>query len=230
MKINKLQQLINYEYTDKRLLIKALTHSSFVNEAKNSAVKYNERLEFLGDSVLGLVISENLFITCENMPEGRMTKIRAKIVCEPTLAYCARKINLGDFMRFGKGEELTGGRQRTSILADAFEALIASIYLDGGYNEAKRFILSVMNDKIKAAIEGKIVTDYKTKLQEIVQSLGSDEIKYRIVKEVGPDHNKVFHSEVEINETIKGLGKGRSKKDAEQEAAKIALRSYGDYE
>lgn len=222
--INKLESRIGYEFTEKDLLKEALTHSSFANENKGKNNRYNERLEFLGDSILGLIISEYLFRNFPELPEGELTKMRAKIVCEPSLADCSKNIDLGRYLMLGKGEESTGGRHRMSILADAFEALIGSIYLDGGINKVKKFILSNMHNIINDAVSGKIFTDYKTKLQEVLQIDPNTRISYEIIDEKGPDHNKTFSTQVKNNGKVIGYGKGKSKKEAEQNAAKMALK------
>ncbi len=221
--INNFEKNINYNFKNPALLKEALTHSSFSNERKENAVHNNERLEFLGDAVLSIVISDYLFKNHTDLPEGELTKIRSKIVCESTLGECSRRIDLGEYMFFGKGEEMTGGRKRTSILADAFEALIASIYLDGGIDNATRFIMTFMKDFIHNAINGKVFLDYKTHLQEIVQIRKDNKIKYEIIGEEGPDHCKLFYTQVKLNDIVIGYGKGRSKKEAEQEAAKMAI-------
>src|SRR5690554_5497931 len=179
------QSIINYTFTEERYLIEALTHSSYANERKNKEAIYNERLEFLGDSVLGLVISDHLYKNYPSLPEGDLTKTRAKIVCEPTLSECSKKLKIGEFLLLGKGEEATGGRERTSILADAFEALIGAIYLDGGFENAKTFTLRVMNKVILDAISGKIFIDYKTHLQELLQNDNTITINYEIIDEKG---------------------------------------------
>lgn len=226
----KLEMKIDYEFKNRKILYEALTHSSYANEMRGDKIKNNERLEFLGDSVLSIVVSQYLFENYPKLPEGELTKIRAKIVCETTLSEAARTINLGQFMMFGKGEEMTGGRDRSSILADAFESVIAAIYLDGGLAEAEKFILTVMKEFISNSIEGKVFLDYKTHLQEIVQLSKSNRIKYELVKEEGPDHCKVFFTQVKLNDVVIGTGSGRSKKESEQEAAKVALRSVGEDE
>lgn len=214
---------IQYRFKKESVLKEALTHSSFSNEKKDESVHNNERLEFLGDAVLSIVISDYLFKNHTNLPEGELTKIRSKIVCETTLGECAKLIELGSFMFFGKGEEMTGGRQRISILADAFEAIIAAIYLDGGMEAARKFIMSTMKEQIDNAITGKVFLDYKTHLQEIVQVKKDNRIKYEIIGEEGPDHSKIFYTQVKLNDSIIGYGKGRSKKEAEQEAAKMGI-------
>lgn len=218
-----IEKNIHYTFKNQGLLKEALTHSSFSNERKENVVHNNERLEFLGDAVLSIVISDYLFKNHVNLPEGELTKIRSKIVCESTLGECSKRIELGQFMFFGKGEEMTGGRKRTSILADAFEALIAAIYLDGGLDAARSFIMAYMKDYIQNAINGKVFLDYKTHLQEIVQIRKDNRIKYEIIGEEGPDHSKLFYTQVKLNDIVIGYGKGRSKKEAEQEAAKMAI-------
>ncbi|MFR9208908.1 MAG: ribonuclease III [Intestinibacter bartlettii] len=229
MKINRrissnielFEQKINYEFKNKEYILEALTHSSYSNENKN--YPFNERLEFLGDSVLSIVISDYLFKKETKLPEGELTKIRANIVCEESLSEVSKNIHLGKYMLLGKGEEATGGRERISILADALEAVIAAIYLDGGIKCAREFILTNMEKIINDSIKGKIFRDYKTCLQEVLQSNGENNIWYKLIEEKGPDHNKRFVMEVGINDTVLGIGEGKSKKDAEQVAAKCAL-------
>ena len=220
--VSDFENIIKYEFYNKEYIIEALTHSSYSNE--NKSFPFNERLEFLGDSVLGIVISDYLFNNEKDLPEGELTKLRANIVCEESLSEVAKDINLGSHMLFGKGEEATGGRERVSILADAFEAVIAAIYLDGGIERAKEFVLNFMKNIINDSIKGKIFRDYKTHLQEILQSKGQVNISYEIVNEKGPDHNKTFIMQVISNENILGIGEGKSKKEAEQAAAKQAIR------
>ena len=229
MKINRrissnielFEQKINYEFKNKEYILEALTHSSYSNENKN--YPFNERLEFLGDCVLSIVISDYLFKKETKLPEGELTKIRANIVCEESLSEVSKNIHLGKYMLLGKGEEATGGRERISILADALEAVIAAIYLDGGIKCAREFILTNMEKIINDSIKGKIFRDYKTCLQEVLQSNGENNIWYKLIEEKGPDHNKRFVMEVGINDTVLGVGEGKSKKDAEQVAAKCAL-------
>ena len=218
--INKFEDIIQYHFHDKKLLRQAFTHSSYSNERKLNKVGDNERLEFLGDAVLEVVTSEFVYINYPDMKEGDMTKLRASIVCEPTLALCAKEIKLGDYLLLGKGEELTGGRERDSILSDAFEALIGAIYLDGGFANAKEFI----RDFILADIDNKkLFYDSKTILQEIIQSNYKEPLNYNLLNEEGPDHNKKFTVEVEIEGNILAKGTGRTKKAAEQEAAYKAI-------
>ena len=217
------EEIIGYKFKDKSLLQTALTHSSYANEM-NGKVDYNERLEFLGDSVLGMITAEFLFTNHPEMPEGKLTKTRAAMVCEKSLHRFAQSIKLGEFMHLGKGEINTGGRERPSILADAFESLIAAIYLDAGFEEAKKFVLGFIST---ADIEETIITDYNTALQEIGQSNPGEYLEYFMVGESGPDHCKTFIVEVHLNNNVIGTGEGRSKKQAEQMAAKATLRLMG---
>ncbi len=217
------EQIIGYEFKNKDLLNAALTHSSYANEMQ-SKIKYNERLEFLGDSVLGMVTAEYYFKNCPDLPEGQLTKMRASMVCEKSLYRFAQSIKLGEFLRLGKGEINSGGRNRPSILADAFEALIAAIYLDAGFDEAKKFVLGFISN---ASGEENAVADYKTALQEIVQKNHGEILEYFMAGESGPDHNKTFIVEVHLNSNVIGTGRGHSKKQAEQMAAKEALRLMG---
>ena len=221
--VEVLQKHIKYEFKNKKILNEALTHSSYSNEYKKSRNKNNERLEFLGDSILGLIISTHLFNLKKDLPEGELTKIRAAIVCERSLKEVAKKIQLGDFLMLGKGEETTGGRKRDSILADAVEALIAAIYIDSDFKYASDFVLEFMNEVIGEAIEGKIMRDYKTQLQEIIQRYSKEPIIYKLTDQMGPDHDKVFMMQVSLGDKVIGTGSGKSKKEAEQQAAKDAL-------
>lgn len=230
MKINRklieniqcFEKVIGYDFKNKDYILEALTHSSYSNE--NKRFNFNERFEFLGDSVLGVVVSDYLFRSEQNIPEGELTKLRANIVCEESLNEVATNINLGDYMLLGKGEEATGGRQRISILADATEAVIAAIYLDGGFECARDFILKFMGDIIQDTRKGNIFRDYKTHLQELLQSRGENNIWYNLIEEKGPDHNKRFVMEVGINDDVLGVGEGKSKKEAEQLAARAGLK------
>lgn len=221
--IEKFEEIIDYKFENKEYILEALTHSSYSNE--NRKYNFNERLEFLGDSVLGIIISDYLFNAEKKLPEGELTKLRANIVCEESLSDVAKEIQLGNYMLLGKGEESTGGRKRISILADAFEAVIAAIYLDGGIENARKFILKYMEKIICDSRRGKIFRDYKTHLQEVLQEKGENSINiwYKLVEEKGPDHNKIFIMQVGMNENILGVGEGKSKKEAEQLAARIAL-------
>lgn len=214
--LKELEERISYEFKNKNLFTQALTHSSYANEHRLDHSRCNERLEFLGDAVLEIVTSEFLYRKYETLPEGDLTKIRASIVCEPTLAYCAGDIKLGQYLYLGKGEDATGGRNRNSVVSDAMEALIGAIYLDGGFANAKEFILRfIMND-----IEHKqLFFDSKTILQEIVQSQTEKPLAYELLREEGPDHNKIFESRALIGEEEIGRGTGRTKKAAEAVAA-----------
>ncbi|MGN0311204.1 MAG: ribonuclease III [Lachnospiraceae bacterium] len=220
--IKEFQEKIGYSFGNEGLLRQALTHSSYANEKHMKKLSDNERLEFLGDAVLEIVTSEFLYQHYKDVPEGDLTKLRASIVCEQTLALCTRELDLGAYLFLGKGEDLTGGRNRKSILSDAMEAVIGAIYLDGGFTNAKEFI----HKFILTDIEHKqLFYDSKTILQELVQSRYTEELHYELVGEEGPDHAKVFKVEAKIgNETVGG-GEGPTKKAAEQEAAYHALVS-----
>ncbi len=221
--ISTLEERINYVFKDKNTALTAITHSSYANEKKARKLKYNERIEFLGDSVLGLTISEHLYKMYPELPEGELTVTRSKIVCESSLSRCATDIGIGELLLLGRGEELSGGRTKSSILSDAYESLIGAIYIDGGLEVAKEFILKHMDDIIKSSMQGKLFYDYKTQLQEKIQQNGEQQITYTVVDEKGPDHNKVFITQVIINGLVCGQGSGRSKKESEQNAAKDAL-------
>ncbi len=218
-----LEANLGYTFQKKKLLETALTHSSFANENKKSGAVSNERLEFLGDSILGFIVAEYLYKNEPNMPEGQMTRTRAELVCEQSLEQAASALGLGRFLRLGRGEEIAGGRQRPSILADAFEAVIAAVFLDGGIIPAGhvvgRFVLYQLSTGIQPA------TDYKTALQELIQKTNGQTLEYNLVGESGPDHMKQFTVEVCLNGQVHGSGTGRSKKQAEQEAARIALEN-----
>lgn len=220
----QLEKIINYKFNNKENLILALTHSSYANEIKKGN-QCNERMEFLGDAVLELIISEHIYTKYKDLPEGDMTKIRSNLVCATTLAVCADKINLGDFLFLGKGEDQTGGRKRVSILSDAFESLIGSIYIDGGLKKVRDFILNQMSNVIKDCINGKLFMDYKTHLQEAVHKFENSSISYDIVSETGPDHDKIFVSDVLIGGKVSGRGTGSTKKESEQMAAKMAIKN-----
>lgn len=218
--MNELENKLGYCFKDIKLLNTALSHSSYVNENKKSGEVCNERLEFLGDSVLGMVTADYLYKKFPDMPEGQMTKMRAELVCEPSLYGVAKNLGLGEYLRLGKGEEMGGGRNRPSIMADAVEAVIAAVYLDGGYNEAesiiKKFVLSAVNDGVKNS-------DYKTTLQEFVQKKSDQVLQYEMIDATGPDHAKTFTFQVRLNGRVIGEGQGRTKKEAEQNAARKAL-------
>ena len=220
--LKSLENIIGYSFHDKELLKKALTHSSFANEKKLGKEGCNERLEFLGDAVLELVTSQFLYEKYPSLPEGVLTKKRASLVCEPTLAFCAREFDLPSFLLLGKGEELTGGRQRDSIVSDATEALLGAIYLDGGFESARRFVAEhILND-----VEHKqLFYDSKTILQEMIQEKGMNAAEYHLLKEEGPDHDKKFSVNVVVDGDVLGAGTGHTKKAAEQAAAYQAIRA-----
>lgn len=218
--IEKLENRIGYQFKDRALLRQALTHSSYANEQKINKLKDYERLEFLGDAVLELVSSDFLFHENPQMPEGKLTKLRSSMVCEPALAYCARDLELGEYMLLGKGEEATGGRGRDSITSDAMEAVIGALYLDGGFEAAHdfihRFVLSDLENKI-------LFYDSKTVLQEMIQTDSTSQFQYELKGEEGPDHNKEFLVDALLNGKVIGSGRGRTKKAAEQQAAYEAI-------
>ena len=221
---SQLEKEIGYTFKDKSYLRGAMTHSSYSGGKNNGS---NERLEFLGDSVLQITVSLYLFTNMKTVPEGGLTKLRASIVCENSLYSFAKRISLGDYILLGKGEEMTGGRERRSILADAFEALIAAIFLDGGMDEAQRFILKFV-PSIEALKSGKVkLGDYKTILQEIIQKNPEEKVEYVLKEQSGPDHDKAFVVQVCLNSNVIGEGRGHSKKQAEQMAAKEALELMG---
>lgn len=218
--MKKLEEKIGYHFKNPALGKLALTHSSYANEHPGRKWENNERLEFLGDAVLEVVSSDFLFHAFPNDPEGKLTRQRASMVCEPTLAICARELDLGDDLLLGKGEDATGGRKRDSILSDALEALIGAIYLDGGFTNAKEFIhRHVLND----LEHKKLFFDSKTILQEMVQKNGQELLHYELLGETGPDHDKEFRVTAYIGERAVGEGKGRTKKAAEQQAAYAAI-------
>lgn len=219
-KIEKFQQIIGYEFENQGLLRQALTHSSYANEKNLKKHSDNERLEFLGDAVLEIVSSEFLYLNYPDLSEGDLTKLRASLVCEPTLAGCTEQIQLKEFLLLGRGEEMTGGRNRKSILSDALEAVIGAIYLDGGFTNAKEFILTYILTDIE---NKKLFYDSKTILQEVVQADYTEHLNYQLVGESGPDHDKSFTAEARIGEKVIGRGTGHTKKAAEQEAAYEAL-------
>lgn len=218
--IDELEKKIGYQFRDRALLKQALTHSSYANEQKINKLKDYERLEFLGDAVLELVSSDFLFHENPQMPEGKLTKLRSSMVCEPALAYCAKDLELGKYMLLGRGEEATGGRNRDSITSDAMEAVIGALYLDGGFAIAHdfihRFVLSDLENKI-------LFYDSKTVLQEMIQSDSTSQFQYELKGEEGPDHNKEFLVDAKLNGKVIGIGRGRTKKAAEQQAAYEAI-------
>lgn len=214
---------LGYEFKDESLFETAVTHSSYVREIDAPQSSCNERLEFLGDAYLDMIISKRLFDLEPDENEGVLTKQRAMIVCGASLAEVARNIRLGEEMILGHGEERTGGRDRESIIADALEAVIAAISLDGGYEEAQRFVLTHFEDRISDVISGRITSDYKSMFQEVQQADGPVDIRYETIREEGPDHDKTFYVKVYVNSKEKGSGSGKSKKEAEQNAAKDAM-------
>lgn len=222
--INEFETKIKYTFKNLSYLFIALTHSSYANENKDAKLKSNERLEFLGDAVLNIVISEKIFTNYSKLAEGELTKMRATIVCEHSLMKCATQIEIGKYLLLGKGEELSGGRTRASILSDALEALIGAIYLDGGLKNAKSFVYELMSQTVEESGSGMIFMDYKSQLQELIQKKSEDKITYEIIEEKGPDHNKIFVSRLMIAEEVFGTGEGKTKKEAEQNAAKAALK------
>ncbi|NLT57422.1 MAG: ribonuclease III [Clostridiales bacterium] len=223
----QLQEKLGHRFAQPALLVSAMTHSSFANEQKPNQVACNERLEFLGDSVLSLIVSRYLFTHYDRLPEGDLSKVRAAVVNEKSLAGFARKLGLGTFLRMGRGEEQNQGRKRDSILADAFEALIAALYLDGDFEAAEAFLMPLLERAVEAAISGKRFKDYKTELQEIVQKNKEETLSYELVSADGPDHNKLFEVQIYLNSNPIAKGRGRSKKEAEQQAARAALELMG---
>lgn len=222
--ISELEQKLQYTFHTVSLLETALTHSSWANERRGRS-QCNERLEFLGDSVLGMTVAEHLYRTFPDMPEGRMTRLRAELVCEQSLHQVALGLGLGAYIRLGKGEEHTGGHERPSILADAVEAVIAAIYLDGGLEPARAFIHRCVLTDVSAHLSGTSM-DYKTRLQELVQQKSGQTLAYEMVGASGADHSKVFTAQVSLNGEPVGEGNGRTKKEAEQMAAKSALERF----
>ncbi|KFZ43366.1 ribonuclease III [Anoxybacillus flavithermus] len=222
MKFKQFQEQIGIFFHDEKLLIQAFTHSSYVNEHRKRLHEDNERLEFLGDAVLELTVSQYLFKHFPQMSEGELTKLRAAIVCEPSLVTFAHALSFGDLVLLGKGEELTGGRMRPSLLADVFEAFIGALYLDQGIEAVEQFLEKTMFPKIREGAFSHVM-DYKSQLQELVQRDGSGILEYKILQERGPAHNKEFVSRVSLNGEELGIGVGRSKKEAEQRAAQMAL-------
>ena len=220
MKLEKFEEEINYKFKNIELLKTALTHTSYAHDKK---VESNEKLEFLGDAILEFVVSEYLYENYKKLKEGEMTKVRATVVCEESLYKVAQKHNFSDFLYLGKSEKLSGGSTRPTILADSVEAVIAAMYLDGGIEPVKKFIINNLKDEIEIASQNVGIKDYKTVLQEKLQIHGDVKIEYNIIKETGPDHNKLFEAEVRLNEKLLATGKGKTKKQAEMDAARGAL-------
>ena len=221
--MEKLEEKIGYRFRDRGLLLTALTHSSYANEKHGAAQSY-ERLEFLGDSILGLTAADLLYRQEPQLPEGQMTRLRAELVCEASLHRTAQALGLGAYMRLGRGEELTGGRERPSILADMVESIIAAIYLDGGLEAAQRFIRAHVLKDVTIG-EAHRFSDYKTELQELVQRRSDGRVEYEMIGQSGPDHDKRFTFRVSVNGEAAGEGTGRTKKEAEQMAARMALEA-----
>lgn len=220
-----LEEKLGYKFKNIDLLKNSLTHSSYANEVRGG-FSSNERLEFLGDSVLSVIVSDYIYKQFSNIPEGELTKLRAALVCEKSLCGFSKELGLGDFLKLGKGEEKGGGRERPSILADAFEAVLAAMYLDGGMDVARRHVLRFILPELEHT-EDEVFKDYKTALQEIIQRNPEESVTYILTEESGPDHNKSFTVEVHLNSNVIGKGTGKSKKQAEQAAAKEALRLMG---
>ena len=222
--VNELLEKLGYKFRDESLLVNALTHSSYSSEHKMPYASNNERLEFIGDAYVDAAVGAEIFMIMKDAPEGVLSKNRADVVREESLADAARGIGLGDYIFMGKGEEATGGRNKDSILADCFEAVIGAIIIDGGYDAGRKVALDLLSEKINLAVAGKLRNDYKTMLQEKIQEKEHDiRIRYKTVSESGPDHNKTFTVEVVAGEKVIGRGRGKSKAKAEQEAAKDAL-------
>ena len=221
--LEQFEDIIGYKFKNKNYLQIALTHSSYVNEHKMS--KDNERLEFLGDSVLGLIVSNYIFAYKSSLKEGDLTKIRSTIVCEKSLMHIAEKLNIGQYIKLGKGEKISGGAKRASILADAVEAMIAAIYLDSDFDNVSKYVLDWLGDTIKNALDNKKNDDYKSKLQEEIQKVRGRILKYEMISMKGPDHERIFTIGVYCDNKLIGTGKGHSKKEAEQLAAKDALQN-----
>ena len=223
--MNTFEELLQYKFNNKELLKNALTHSSYANEI-HSLSGSNERLEFLGDSVLSIIVSEYLYNNFKKLPEGELTKIRASLVCEKTLCMFSKQINVGSYLLLGKGEANNHGNERASILADAFEAILAEIFIDGGMEAAKKHVLRFIVPELDNR-EFDLFTDYKTSLQEVIQRNPEERLTYVLIDETGPDHDKRFTVEVHLNSNVIGTGVGKSKKQAEQQAAHQALILMG---
>ncbi|NMA91289.1 MAG: ribonuclease III [Amphibacillus sp.] len=225
MNFDELEKKLGITFKNQKLLIQAFTHSSYVNENRNKIQQDNERLEFLGDAVLELGISQYLYRTYPNKPEGELTKLRATIVCEPALVKFALDLKFDQYVLLGKGEERTGGRKRPALLADVFEAFIGALYLDQDFNAVVNFLHKYIYPKIKNGFMIKEI-DYKSQLQELIQQDKQGEINYEIISEKGPSHDREFIAQVKINNKVVGIGHGRTKKESEQRAAKIALDKH----
>ena len=225
--MESLETKLKYKFNNVELLNNALIHSSYANEVRGNTHS-NERLEFLGDSVLSIIVADYIYSNCPTMPEGELTRLRASLVCEKSLCVFARELCLGEYLLLGRGEDKNGGRERDSILADAFEAVLAAIYLDGGMNAAKQHVMNTVLRDLQINIVDDALKDYKTTLQEIIQRNPEEMVSYTLVDESGPDHDKMFTVAVKLNSNIIGTGSGKSKKQAEQMAARQALKLMGE--
>ena len=223
--MDELSLRLGYTFKDISLLKNALTHSSYANETR-ALDSSNERLEFLGDSVLSIIVSDYIYKTYKNLPEGELTKLRASLVCEKSLCGFSKQLGLGEYLLLGKGEQQNGGSNRPSILADAFEAVLAAMYLDGGMEVARKHVMRFILDELKHT-DDEVCKDYKTYLQEVIQKNPEEQLTYVLKDEKGPDHDKLFTVEVHLNSNVIGVGEGKSKKAAEQAAAKQALKLMG---
>jgi len=224
--MTELEKKLGYTFRDKSFLQTALTHSSYANETRGGTVRCNERLEFLGDSILGMTVAKYLYYHRPNMPEGKMTKLRAELVCEQSLVQIAEKLDLGEYLYLGKGELLGGGRHRPSILADAVEAIFAAVLLDADMKQAEEIILQLLGESLEENHPA-AAQDHKTALQELTQKRDGQNVTYHLLDATGPDHQKTFFVEVKLGDEIVGSGVGKSKKEAEQAAAATALRHLG---
>ncbi len=224
--MESLQTKLNYKFNNIELLKNALIHSSYANEVRGNTHS-NERLEFLGDSVLSIIVADHIFHKYPNMPEGELTRLRASLVCEKSLCALSRELGIGEYLLLGRGEDKNGGRERDSILADAFEAVLAAIYLDGGMTAAKNHIMNTVLRDLKTHNDDNF-KDYKTTLQEIIQRNPEESVSYILIDESGPDHDKQFTVAVHLNSNVIGTGSGKSKKQAEQMAARQALKLMGE--
>lgn len=220
--LKKFEESIAYEYNNIELLNIAFTHSSYINEHSDSTM-HNERLEFLGDSVVNLIVTDLLFKNNTNLPEGDLTRIRASLICEDSFAWASEFMDIPKYILLGKGEELSGGRRRKSLMADSFEAFCGSLYLDSNFETLQKVLTNKFQGRVAEYIKSHKVIDYKTMLQEEIQKISRERIKYHLVRDVGPDHNKIFYFEVAVGSKVLGKGKGQSKKEAEHMAAKDAL-------
>jgi ribonuclease-3 len=228
-KLAGLKERLGIDWNDQELLVQAVTHGSYTYENRQAGREDNQRLEFLGDAVLELAISDFFYRKYRHFSEGELTKLRAAVVCEPSLARVARGLGIGSCLLMGRGEERSGGRDRPSILADSFEALLGAVYLDQGVERASKFAVEQLLPVVEDVLDGRADRDYKTELQEMVQQQSSEQVQYIILKEEGPDHDKLFTAGVVFRNRVVGRGRGRSKKEAEQRAAREALANSGQF-